>query len=696
MSIKALIEAVEPRTLLTATLDVNTFTDPATLTAGLLSLRQALAQVQAAPGNYTINVPAGNYPLAGGTLNVKDPGVGNSVAIKSVGGTALIDAQNHSTVLDIDTGTTAQLTGLQITGGNSPSAGGIGNNGDLTLTDSTVSGNTSTAIGGGILNNGILNAVGSTLSGNSGTTYAGGLYNHGAATLTDCLITGNSAAQEGGIANGGTLTLTGCTISNNKATYGAGVGNAGTLTISASTINGNSGTGAVGITNVGKATVINCTIAGNSADLYAGAILNGGPAVLSIIDSTISGNSALLDGGIYSSGAVTLNGTIVAGNSGGDLHGTFTGSYNLVGDGSGGLLPANHNLAGNPLLGPLGDYGGPTRTIPLLPGSRAIDAGSVFNDANGDPIASDQRGVDRPQGIWPDIGAFESRGFKLTAAAGSTPQVAQPGTSFANALAVTVTANDPGAPVDGGVITFTAPGGGASFSGSTAIIQSSVASVTATAGLTPGAYTAVASASPWSSASFSLSVAGPAPTLASTTIDNGTKQRSLVRSLTFKFSSAVTLSAGAITLAQLNTGGSGANDGSAPTDASAALGTPSSSDGGLTWVVPIKTTSAYSALGSLTDGVYTTTVHASLVVDTYGQHLTGGDQMKTFHRLFGDINGDKRVNATDYQQFTAAFGSNNLAANYVVYFDYNHDNRINATDYQQFSGRFGKAFVYTG
>ncbi|MDB5173968.1 MAG: Hemolysin-type calcium-binding repeat family protein [Phycisphaerales bacterium] len=190
-----------------------------------------------------------------------------------------------------------------------------------------------------------------------------------------------------------------------------------------------------------------------------------------------------------------------------------------------------------------------------------------------------------------------------------------------------------------------------------------------------------------------------APTLLSRTIDDGNNQRSLVRSLTFKFSSPVTLSAGAITLALLNTAGSnsGTDDGAPPTNASAALGTPTTSDAGVTWVVPIVQSSAFSVLGSLIDGVYQTTVHAALVSDASSRHLSGGDQTgPKFHRLFGDINGDKRVNASDYQQFSAAFGSSNLSPNYVVYFDYNHDKRINATDYQQFAARFGKFYSYVG
>jgi hypothetical protein len=192
-------------------------------------------------------------------------------------------------------------------------------------------------------------------------------------------------------------------------------------------------------------------------------------------------------------------------------------------------------------------------------------------------------------------------------------------------------------------------------------------------------------------------VFNPGPTVVSTTIDDGNRQRSLVRSLTFKFSSAVTLSAGAITIAQLNTGNSGLNDGSAPTDASIALGTLTTSDGGVTWVVPIVLTSAFSARGSLIDGIYTATVHAPLVSDALSRHLAGGNETKTFHRLYGDINGDKKVSNGDFATFSNAFGSTFGSANYVPYFDFlNSGAKISNGDFAQFSNRFGRSFVYVG
>jgi hypothetical protein len=113
-----------------------------------------------------------------------------------------------------------------------------------------------------------------------------------------------------------------------------------------------------------------------------------------------------------------LQNTLVAGSratgSGlGDISGTVDSAsgYNLVGNGSGlsGISDGvNHNQIGSadapldPLLSPLGYYGGPTRTFALLPGSPALGAG--------DPTVTgtDQRGQPRP-GAGTDLGAFQTQ-----------------------------------------------------------------------------------------------------------------------------------------------------------------------------------------------------------------------------------------------------------------------------------------------
>ena len=106
-------------------------------------------------------------------------------------------------------------------------------------------------------------------------------------------------------------------------------------------------------------------------------------------------------------------------------------------------------------LAPLDNYGGPTQTIALLPGSVAIGAGTAVSG-----ITTDQRG--EPLDSPPDIGDFQSQGFTITPVAGDTLQQTTDGTAFANPLAVVVTANNPLEPVAGGMVTFTARSSGAS------------------------------------------------------------------------------------------------------------------------------------------------------------------------------------------------------------------------------------------
>jgi hypothetical protein len=225
---------------------------------------------------------------------------------------------------------------------------------------------------------------------------------------------------QGGVTNNGTLTINNSTISGNG---GTGVNNGGTLTVNNSTISGNRGVGygAGGISNFGTLTVNNSTISGNSAALCHGILEGAGGGILShgtltVNNSTLSRNQACLGGGIfnYLGFKVALQNSIVANSpSGGDCNGTMTSKgYNLSSDDS-----CNFNNTGDlnntdPLLGALGNYGGPTQTIPLLSGSPAIDAGnpSGCTDGRGHLLKTDQRGKPRPDkedtgGC--DMGAFE-------------------------------------------------------------------------------------------------------------------------------------------------------------------------------------------------------------------------------------------------------------------------------------------------
>ena len=75
----------------------------------------------------------------------------------------------------------------------------------------------------------------------------------------------------------------------------------------------------------------------------------------------------------------------------------LSAGHNLVGKGDTGYFTATgdavNHTASSIQLAPLGDYGGPTQTMPPLPGSPAIDAGGTTT-----AFDTDQRGYPRLSG----------------------------------------------------------------------------------------------------------------------------------------------------------------------------------------------------------------------------------------------------------------------------------------------------------
>jgi uncharacterized repeat protein (TIGR01451 family)/CSLREA domain-containing protein len=272
-----------------------------------------------------------------------------------------------------------------------------------------------------------------------------------------------------GTSSAGTLTITNCSISGNHASNGGGgINNDGTLTVINSTINDNSSNGGgAGIRNTGTLTLVNSTISDNLADRKGGGLLNDshdGIGIAHITNSTITNNNANHDdsdscdsspcdgGGVYNNGpTLTLRNTIVAGNLYGgspdaeanDIAGNDVDTANcwnnLIGTGgSGGLIDGvNGNQVGvaDPRLGPLGNYGGPTLTHALLPGSQAIDSGDdcvltnvCSTNALGFSLTTDQRGVGFPrlQGNHVDIGAVELEAYVVNTTSDHAPTTCDP------------------------------------------------------------------------------------------------------------------------------------------------------------------------------------------------------------------------------------------------------------------------------
>jgi len=352
---------------------------PATFTvinnsdSGAGSLRQAIIDANATVADDIIdfNFATGTSPytitLAAALPSIETTSTAGTLTITGLRASSLtIDAnQGNFSIFTINTGSNLSVSGVTVTGANTLGSGGaFKNNGTLTVTNSTLSGNSASNNGGGILNHGsaTLNIFNSTISGNISSFYGGGIFN----------------------STGGTLTVSNSTFDNNTGRYGGGISNQGTLTIS------------------------NSTLSGNIATMYSGGIYNQGTG--SVINCTFSGNSAVTGGGIYNSNTLNIANTIIANStSGGDYAGggtvnvtsPSTAANNLVSQGT--FSWATTKTSAEINLGTLANNGGPTQTLALLTGSVAIGAGDA-TISNAAPVNGlDQRGINRTTS---DIGAY--------------------------------------------------------------------------------------------------------------------------------------------------------------------------------------------------------------------------------------------------------------------------------------------------
>ncbi len=288
--------------------------------------------------------------------------------------------------------------------------------GDLTITDSLFEGN---------------------------TAYDGGaVYSEaGDLTITDSLFEGNAAASSGAALDrdaDGLLTISGTVFRANNTAEDEGILNIewGDAVISDSAIVENTGgddTGSAGISwaSDGTLDISNVTIADNVAsEGYAG-IFYADAGTVNLDSVTVARNvSATGVAGIFNDGAtVNVTNSIIAGNHSGtgDDDCSPIGTLTFAGGANTSILGVDNGCAagdtpksGDAGLDPLRasnrtDGKGVTWIVPLEPGSPALDSGATT-------LTTDQRGVSRPQGSAPDIGAVEmrSRALGVTLAAGQS------------------------------------------------------------------------------------------------------------------------------------------------------------------------------------------------------------------------------------------------------------------------------------
>lgn len=347
---------------------------------------------------------------ASGTVNIFNSNIFNNQITSTV-----TSAAGYGAGLLLQGQFTAAINGSNFTSNTITTPGNIfgigiavysnGSNSQLSMVSSTISQHNYT--------------MGSSLNG--GGLY---LYSYGGAlttTIDRTTIGNNSASLGGGIystTNGGStnLTMTNSTVSGNlSVTSGGGVylTSFGTQPASTSTYN-----------------FINTTVSDNGSYQNGGGMsfvpTNSAASFQGTLNfSTVAGNIANLDnagyeggGGLYSTQfCFTLRNSVVGRNYAygysyaHDISGYFfSGYYNHIENWYGGSIAGGgYDTSGNPQIGSLGNYGGPTQTRHPYTGSPLIGQIPYGVNGCGTTVSLDQRGYSRPDVgyMYCDKGAVE-------------------------------------------------------------------------------------------------------------------------------------------------------------------------------------------------------------------------------------------------------------------------------------------------
>ncbi len=324
-----------------------------------------------------IELTGGGLAFAGGKqLTIAGPGA-NQLAISG---------SNLDAIIHISKDAKLDISDLSFKNSETVNDAFLFNEGTLTLTNSIVSNNKTTAggaifvnsvssggnsLGGGIENRGILTVINSIISNNSssgdpGDGLGGGIENEGQLAVIHSTFSRNSASSYdggnsfgGSIDNYGRLTVTSSTFSNNSVSStsggkseGGGIFNHshGTLTVTSSTFSHNSASSSGnnglsqggGIENDGKLTAVTSTFSNNSVSSTSGGtslgggIFNSGYGTLMVTSSTFSDNSASGNkegsgGGIENDGSLTVTVSTFVRNSASSNQDAFGGGIDNYG-----------------------------------------------------------------------------------------------------------------------------------------------------------------------------------------------------------------------------------------------------------------------------------------------------------------------------------------------------------------------------
>ncbi len=419
-------------------------------TGGDCTLRQAIDAANTSGGDAVITLPDASmvtnnpsashiYSLgnANGSLVLNS---GHTITINGAGWTlAILQLQSASTsspnrVLQVDTGTTAVISGITAEGGvitgTGPGGGGILNDGTLNLSASTVTGNSANS-GGGVYLDGVSATLfddtvtaNRTLSGGGGVTMEDGTN-----VISGGSVDGNDATYSGGggvdiedLNPGDSASLSNLDVSNNTTGVDGGglyVGNhsatsSNPVSLTNVTVDNNSSGDAGGGLYVsndngapaggGTVTMTGGSVSGNSSKDNGGGIYdqNDGDGSVSFTNLSVNSNtSSIAGGGIYvqndgSGDSTTFSGGSIDNNStptnktsgqGGGVYLLNNGSPSWASFG-GGSISGNRAYEGGGVYLPPGSF--PTRTGDLatftnetVSGNKVTDDGGGFTDDAG-------------------------------------------------------------------------------------------------------------------------------------------------------------------------------------------------------------------------------------------------------------------------------------------------------------------------
>lgn len=245
-----------------------------------------------------------NFTMTGGTIQKNNAG--------TVAGGVLVNGTGA-----------CSMSGGTITNNTSTYSGGglwVDDNTPFTMGGGTISNNTAGGDGGGIYNdNGNITLTAGTISGNKGQ-WGGGINDCGTVTMKGGTISGNSTTSKAGaginVSTNGKLTMSGGKIQNNtSAETGGGICNLGTLEISGGEISGNttkySGGGIYNSAQGKGTTITGGTISGNTAETYGGGgIYIEDNSKVTMTGGTIKVNTVKTNGkAIYQNGTLNLGGS---------------------------------------------------------------------------------------------------------------------------------------------------------------------------------------------------------------------------------------------------------------------------------------------------------------------------------------------------------------------------------------------------